>query len=499
VPEEYPRLVRFLVEKLGVRLRKRDKALDYEFFLLDLSGWKLRLSDRTPFLRVTAQQLQSLPAGDLVASIRAAIHKEHLNRHLPIVVAEGCVPDLRESLARHVPYSAFLDDADVDLILAAASSERRFLDLLCEQLPLESLAPYEISSPVTGSRFFGREYEIRTILNHPQTDYAIVGVRRIGKTSLLLEVKRRLQELGEDGVHFFDCSDFHSADDYIQAVATEVDIRQRERMTLQKFPNFLRIKSYQGKRPLIFLLDEVDRLVAFDRLENWALLNMLRASSIKGFCRYILTGYRSVLEESLKEQAPLYNFSTALPLGSLSRSETERLVTVPLENLGVAFERRAELVGQIAQQTAGHPNFVQFYCHTLVQLLDREGRRCVSPGDLAAVHSDQEFERYVFRTFTANTTDLEKAVVYGIVMDRDESFTPRDVDVCLKKRKVFAAASEIEQALDNLRTACVLEKQGQTFSFAVPILPRLLRDHYDLDYLFSKAREDAKRGGQDHA
>jgi len=498
VSEDLPRLIQFLREKLGVRLRKRDKALDHEYFLLDLSQWKLRLSDRTPFLRVSERQLQAVPAAELVGSVRAAIYKEHLNRHLPIVIVEGRSPELLDALSRHIPYCAVLDDGDVDEIVAPPVSERRLLELLCKQLPLETLAPYEISSPVTGSRFFGREYEIRTILNHPLTDYAIVGVRRIGKTSLLLELKRRLQEMGDEGVYFFDCSDFHSADDYIQAVATEVDIRQRERMTFQKFPNFLRVKSYQGKRTMVFLLDEVDRLIEFDRLDNWALLNTLRASSIKGFCRYILTGYRAVIEESLKEQAPLYNFVTALPLGSLSRPETERLVTVPMENLGVSFGRRAELVGQIAQQTAGHPNFVQFYCYTLVQLLDREVRRCLSPSDLVAVHGDQEFERYVFRTFTANTTDLEKAIVYGMVLDRDEPFTPRDVDVCLKRRKMFAMGIEIEQALDNLRTACVLEKQGQTFAFAVPILPRLLRDHYDLDYLFAKAREDGIRGGLDH-
>jgi hypothetical protein len=224
------------------------------------------------------------------------------------------------------------------------------------------------------------------------------------------------------------------------------------------------------------------------------LLNVLRASSNKGFCRYVLTGYREAIEESLNDRSPLFNFVTRLPLGNLSKDETQRLVTVPMENMGVSFERRGELVSQIFQQTAGHPNFVQFYCYTLIQLMDRKAEPSIGPNDVAAVHGDQEFERYVFRTFTANTTNLEKAVVYGIVQEREDQFTLRDVDVALKKRKVFVSAGEIEEACDNLRTACVLDKQGQAYTFAIPILTRLLQDHYDIEHLFIKAKEDGKLG-----
>jgi hypothetical protein len=489
---ELPKLIRFLTEELKFRLRRRDKAADYEFYLIDLSAWKLRLSDWTPFVRVEARHLEQATP-DLVSSLRTLVRSQHFERRVPILFVEGRSPELREALRLQLPYCAFLDQGDIDQVSGVAS-DRRLLELICAQLPLASLSPYEISSPVTGSRFFGREYEIRTILNHPDTDYVIVGVRRIGKSSLLLELKRRLEEMGDEAVFFFDCSDFHTADDYIRAVVTEVDIRERERMSFQKFPNFLRVKSYRGKRPLTFLLDEVDHLIQFDRRENWALLQTLRASANLGFCRYILTGYREAIEESLNERAPLYNFVTRLPLGNLSREETERLVLVPLGNLGVSFERRAELIGQVFQQTAGHPNFVQFYCSTLIQLMDREGRRRIGPNDLAMVHGDQEFERYVFRTFTANTTDLEKALVYGMVLEQVDPFTVREVDIALKKRKVFVTARQIEQACDNLRTAGILDKRGQTLAFSIPILNRLLKDHYDVEHLFAKAREDGKLG-----
>lgn len=488
---EVPQLVSFLTEDMKFRLRRRGNASGFDFYIVDLSGWKLRLSDRTPFIHIGEEHLEFLTTPDLLAAIRLVIRGQHFDRLVPILMVAGQSPGLRDAVSVHLPYCAYLDAADMEEI-ATAASDRRMLDLLAARLQLGMLSPYEISSPVTGSRFFGREYEIRTILSHPDTDYSIVGVRRIGKSSLLLELKNRLEEMGDENVYFFDCTDFHSADDYIRAVVTEIEIRERARMTYRKFPTFLRYKSFRGKRPLIFLLDEVDHLIQFDRREGWALLNTLRSSSNQGFCRYIMTGYREVIEESLNLQSPLYNFATRQPLGNLSREETRRLVTVPMENLGVSLDHGSNLVAQVFQQTAGHPNFVQFYCYSLVQLMDREDRRRIGPDDLALVHGDQEFERYVFRTFTANTTNLEKAVVYGMVLENSGQFSARDIDVALKKRKVFLSAGQIEEATDNLRMAGVLDRQGRALAFAIPILTRLLKDHYDVEHLFSKAREDGR-------
>jgi len=160
--------------------------------------------------------------------------------------------------------------------------------------------------------------------------------------------------------------------------------------------------------------------------------------------------------------------------------------------MGVSFDRRTELLGQVFRQTAGHPNYVQFYCHSLVQLMDQTSRRRLQPQDLAAVHTDPEFERYIFLTFAANTSDMEKAIVYAAILEGYDTFTTRAIDTVLKKRRVFLTAGQIDTACDRLLTACVLEKQGQAFGFAIPILSQLLKDHYDVEHMFNKAREDGK-------
>jgi hypothetical protein len=487
--DNIPQLICFLSEDLKFRIRKRDKAFDCEFYLLDLSEWKLRLSDRSPFIRVEARHLEQFDTDTIVSGIEAVILNQRFQDRVPILIVEGRSAELRDLVRLRLPFSVILDEDDVRQITTGTITAKRMLDLICQQLPISALSPYEISSPVIGNRFFGREYEIRTILNHPETNYVIVGTRRIGKTSLLLEVRRRMSDMGDQRVFFFDCSDFNSPHDYIRAVTAEIAIKERERMNLQQFPHFLRRRSVRGRKPLTFFLDEIDHLIEFDRRQNWTLLRVLRSSAIQGYCRYILSGFREVIEECLRVETPLFNFVTALSLGNMSRDETRRLITVPMQNMGVSIDREGDVVNQIFEETAGHPNFVQYYCYSLVQLMDRQGRRQVRPNDLALLYGDQDFERYVFRTFSSNTTELEKAIVYSLV-DR-EQFTIRDIDVALKKRKVRRiTGQQLEQACDSLRMAGILDKYRQFFSFATPILPRMLREHYDVDYLFTRAKED---------
>ena len=88
----------------------------------------------------------------------------------------------------------FIDREDQRHVAAADSPSRLMLDIVMRQVPRAQLAPYESSRPVFGSRFFGRDGEINRIMNHPDRSYLLLGLRRVGKTSLLKEVRRRLDE-----------------------------------------------------------------------------------------------------------------------------------------------------------------------------------------------------------------------------------------------------------------------------------------------------------------
>ena len=120
------------------------------------------------------------------------INQLRLHRQVVFVLLEGAGAPLRQQpwrLANPVVVVDGDDEARVSVIRAGPVGE--LLDFISAQLPLATLAPYETRAPVSGSRFFGRDYEISKILANPDTNFVILGIRRIGKTSLLHEIWRQ--------------------------------------------------------------------------------------------------------------------------------------------------------------------------------------------------------------------------------------------------------------------------------------------------------------------
>ena len=84
-----------------------------------------------------------------------------------------------------------------------------FRDLMRAQLELGWLNPYQYKGPVTGNRFFGRDAQLRAIITRPEISYLVSGTRASGKTSLLLEAKRRLEETHDgdwENTIYIDCA-----------------------------------------------------------------------------------------------------------------------------------------------------------------------------------------------------------------------------------------------------------------------------------------------------
>src|SRR5437867_4477689 len=103
--------------------------------------------------------------------------------------------ELRHTVADSVYRYDFvvLDRQHVASIIAQGSSQRLVEIILDRGIELSSLSPYIVKGPVSEKMFFGREKEIKTITQTIQSgDQAIVGGRRMGKSSILLRVNRLL-------------------------------------------------------------------------------------------------------------------------------------------------------------------------------------------------------------------------------------------------------------------------------------------------------------------
>ena len=495
---EWPSMLRHFHEELGYTVRAGKPSMDYQLFYMDLSSWKLRLSSRTPVIWVQTKDLDGISSQHVMESLGDVLRERNLTRQIVLVIIDG----------NSFPLFRHKTNLNHNLVLIGAEEQKNvlhsrrptgeLLDIISAQVPISYLSPYETRAPVTGSRFFGREHEISRILANPDTNHAILGIRRIGKTSLLRETERiLLEQEAAARVVYLECSDLLSTDDYIREVVRKLNPRELPRLELQKyvffFPNFLERMSKQFKSKIIFLLDEVDNLVIMQR-GDWELFRMLRASSNKGACQYIIAGFREAMREQYMLDSPFYNFTQEIRLSEFTRQQARNLVVTPMENLRVRFKNEDEVISRIYEETAGHPNLIQYYCLILLRQLDQTGEREISPKSLIDVYADEGFTSHLLTSFMQNTENREKALIYALMMSTKEAgskgFGQEEIDNVLRKGGISLPQKDIDEACNVLTLAGVIHRKGKEFHFTSPVFTKVLQQTYDLDYLFRKVKDE---------
>jgi hypothetical protein len=491
-------MLRLFHEELGYSVRTGKPSLGYKLFSMDLSSWKLRLSNRTPVIWVQTKDLDGVSSQHMMESLADVMRERNLTRQIVLVLIDGnSLPLFRHK--SNLNYNLVLIGAEEQKnVLHSRRPTGELLDIISAQVPISYLSPYETRAPVTGSRFFGREHEISRILANPDTNHAILGIRRIGKTSLLRETERILiEQEAAARVVYLECSDLLSTDDYIREVVRKLNPRELPRLELQKyvffFPNFLERMSKQFKSKIIFLLDEVDNLVIMQR-GDWELFRMLRASSNKGACQYIIAGFREAMREQYMLDSPFYNFTQEIRLSEFTRQQARSLIVTPMENLRVRFRNEEEVISRIYEETAGHPNLIQYYCLILLRHLDQTGGREISPNSLIDVYADEGFTSHLLTSFMQNTENREKALIYALMMSTEDAgskgFGLEAIDTILRQGGISLPQKDIDEACNVLTLAGVIHRKGKEFFFTSPVFTKVLQQTYDLDYLFRKVKEE---------
>jgi hypothetical protein len=493
-----PAVLRHLSEELGYQVHRKKPVLGYELFSIDLSSWKLRLSNRTPVIWAQKADLEECGPMHLAQSLMDVVRERSLDRQITLVLLDGEAQPLRPYLAGPLHSFVILGAAEQEQVLQSRRPSGELLDLISAQVPISTLAPYETRAPVTGSRFFGREYEVSRILGNPDTNHAILGIRRVGKTSLLREVERIYREQEEEvSAVYLDCSDLLTAEDYMREVVRKLNPRELPRLHLQQyvffFPDFLERMARAQKRKITFFLDEIDNLVIMQR-GNWELFRMLRASSNKGACQYIIAGFREAMREQYLLDSPFYNFAQEIRLSEFTRRQAHDLIVTPMENLRVRFRNKDEVVGRVYEETAGHPNLIQYYCTILLRRLDLTGEREIGPESLIDIYSDEGFRSHLLTSFMQNTENREKALVYAVLASSEEThgrgFSHPFIDASLRRRGIVLPQDAIDEACSMLTLAGILHRKGKEYFFTSPVFTKVLRQTYDLEYLFRKVKEE---------
>lgn len=501
---ELPPFLSFLEQRLDSRIRRHETVLGLDVYDVDLSALKLRFSDRTPMVLVKNSDLATMGATEAAENVGEVLRVRNLFERQPLIVVEGAGDAMRRYVRlNHIP-AAVLDAADEQEIMESRRAIGELLDRVVGQMSLVLLSPYEINKPVTGSRFFGRESEVRRLMYSGDTNFAVMGIRRIGKTSLLRETERRLKERALEEVNeeaskrifFMDCSPIRSPEELMRELIRHYYphdlVRLENRQFPLYFPDFLRRMARRYEGQLVLLLDEFDVLLNAD-LSNEPLLHVLRTASNEGHCRFIIAGFRDLLEQSNQLQSPLFNFAKPLRLKEFSRDDAGKMILGPLSNLRIRVERENEVVDRIFEETAGQPHLIQFYCSYIIDRLDQFDSRRLTPEDLLGVYDDESFRAFVLNTFMDNTTHLEKAVVFSLVLKQRGQVEPFDlerIEEALQAQGIDVLLEDLEGACRNLELAGTFSKQGWHYRFAIPIFAGMLTRSYNVAHLLQMIRRE---------
>lgn len=480
-----------LCQLLGFTLLETRSYKDFHAYMVKAPALRLKMPPMFPLIFLQKHSLTEQDIHDL----HDLMNILNVSSYLAILV----LPDSRagqepagtkgifKKLARGTAYDFIaIDFDDLYRIFIAKNPEKRFIRILLSQVDLTVVSPYVVSGPVPENMFFGRDHELKTITRMIRdNNFAIVGGRKIGKTSVLNKLHRSFTSMPDYHSLYLDCQALQDYQDLYNAIEALWQVTLPDRAPEALMRLLTRIQREQEGQQIVILLDEVDALLQYDMLNQERLFKVFRALAQEQYCRFVLCGGK-VLHESLHNpNSALFNFCNVIRLGYLSPRDAGRIVMEPLQEMGIGVEDASKLVQGVINLSSCHPNLVQYICQELIIRINARGNRFITLADLEAIGNSRQFNEYLIEVMWGNTTALERLITLLIMVDTPHA-TLTEIEAALHARGVQIPLSVVERALDTLVLYSILHKEGQEYCFTAPAFPAIVAATQDVDSLVER-------------
>ncbi len=372
--------------------------------------------------------------------------------------------------------------------------------VISRQVSMHRLCPFNTTHEARGAMFRGRTNELSRLVEDMGTHFVVTGARRIGKTSLLMrayDALRVRQDL-QDRVFYFNCLTWGDDFDCFNRIAHQVDRKREFRIGRHRrnVSYMLERRSHHGHRPLIFFLDETDRIVDVDASREWPLFNVLAEAAKSRWIRLTLAGYRSMTRLTVGRDAPtrktvrridtpFHGALDLLTLTPLSAKDTRALVAESFASIEVPIQERDKVCSRIWQSTNGYPFVVQFYGEELYQRATQRKSQKVLLKDVDEIEEGFALSHFLETHFLENTLEFERparvermcAVLYAH-SGNGERWAEGDFLKACMDVGLSAGMDEIHSALENLHNAYILTYKAGQYTFSLPLLRRILADAF---------------------
>jgi len=383
---------------------------------------------------------------------------------------------MREWLSSKYAFDlVLLDRRMLRSLVTHKQPQKTFRHVVLQTVNLATVSPFVPTGSTPQEMFFGREKELREIAEHiATTNFAVIGGRRIGKTSLLGRLSQsRLPAAGIEA-EYHDCSAISTIAQAHEIVLAGL-VDPVTRLDAAELSASLPAPGLQSRARVLFL-DEADKLIPIDRSAGWSFFNYLRALSNSGRAHVVLSGEHRLREALREPTGPLFNFATEMVLGPLDYDAVEVLITRPMRQLEIHLEDEIAIVRRIYGFTSGHPSVVQRLCRRLIERLSQADTRTLTVEDVDAVIADPAFQRDDFlSTFWENASPLER-ILSLLMADDDTIRTMGAVREALANRcAIRPRMREIDDALQRLvDLRSILRRTPLGYQFAVEAFPAVV-------------------------
>lgn len=298
--------------------------------------------------------------------------------------------------------------------------------------------PFIAGSWVRGENFFGRGPLLRDVIEGERDSVWVVGARRLGKTSLLKELERRVQQSAQTPFVplYWDLQGSGDARGLADALlssvedsepfrrATDVSGDDVDGLSVTDMLTTLIRRTVRSGWRLLLLVDEAEELLTIARADPVALPRLRRIFQKGPDVRAVITSTRRLAridEQTDFDTSPfLLGFIPPLYLTPLALDEARALLA--------RGKFRAEDVEQILERTAAHPFLVQLIASRLFENGDLEST-------LDQVASDEMVSNFFSVDFQTLDAD-ERAVLEEVA--REGARAPRDLAQAIRKSEEVA-------------------------------------------------------------
>ena len=365
---------------------------------------------------------------------------------------------------------------------------------------MQTINPYIAGNPIKNKDgFVGRENIFRDVmqmLRHPgENAIVLFGQRRIGKTTVLLQLAQRLSAEGQLTPVYFDLQDKASSSlasvlyELAQSIAARIGQPSPDRSQFDAEGRYFRdsflptVATQSGPDGLVLLLDEFDVLDTLQQTQaGQSFFPYLRAwmADIQRVKFVFVIGRRP--EELSIETLSTFKGVRAARVSLLGRPEVEAIVRRSEGNGSLAWP--AEAVEKVWDWTQGHTYFTQLLCNIVWEEIHDDAHR---PQPLQATPEDVERSvsealkqgANAFHWIWDGLPPAERVVIAAMAEASEAVISQERIEEILNRSGVRLVVRELKLAPDILIDWELLHRVGdsgsQTFQFAVPILRRWVK------------------------